>query len=102
MILSDSGRQLLERLSAEGKSTRLFAEDLPLAKALEVAGLLFLIGQDEPYAVITQRGDTSWQSSASRRYSNRPAASWNSHASELNTAGSKRLSRTASAFNGFT
>lgn len=56
MILSDSGRQLLERLSAEGKSTRLFAEDLPLAKALEVAALLFLIGQDEPYAVITPKG----------------------------------------------
>ena len=53
MILSDSGRQLLERFSAEGKSTRLFAEDLPLAKALETVGLFFLIGQDEPYAGIT-------------------------------------------------
>lgn len=56
MKLRDVERQLLEKLAAEGKTTRLFAEDLPVAKALEVVGLLFLIGQDEPYAVITPKG----------------------------------------------
>jgi hypothetical protein len=56
MILRDVERQLLEKLAAEGKTTRLFAEDLPIAKALEAVGLLFLIGQDEPYAVITPKG----------------------------------------------
>ena len=56
MILRDVERHLLEKLAAEGKTTKLFAEDLPVAKALEVVGLLFLIGQDEPYAVITPKG----------------------------------------------
>jgi hypothetical protein len=58
MILRDVERHLLEKLAAEGKSTRLFAEDVPVAKALEAVGLLFLIGQDEPYAVITPKGRT--------------------------------------------
>jgi hypothetical protein len=56
MILRDVERHILEKLAAEGKSTRLFAEDVPIAKALETVGLLFLIGQDEPYAVITPKG----------------------------------------------
>ena len=56
MKLRDVERQLLEKLAAEGKTMRLYAEDLPVAKALEVVGLLFLIGQDEPYAVITPKG----------------------------------------------
>jgi hypothetical protein len=54
--LSNDGRQLLERLATEGKATRLFADDLPVAKSLVVDGLLFLIGQDDPYAVITPKG----------------------------------------------
>jgi hypothetical protein len=37
-------RQLLERLAAEGKSTRLYESDVPVAKSLEGVGLLFLIG----------------------------------------------------------
>jgi hypothetical protein len=56
MILRDVERHLLEKLAAEGKSTRLFAEDVPIAKALEAVGLLFLIGETEPYAVITPKG----------------------------------------------
>ena len=56
MSLSDRERRLLEKLAAEGKATRLFAEDLPLAKSLEAADLLFLIGQVDPYAVITPKG----------------------------------------------
>ena len=46
--LTEPERQLLNRLAAEGKATRLYESDLPLAKALEAVGLLFLIGQDEP------------------------------------------------------
>jgi hypothetical protein len=56
MILRDVERHLLEKLAAEGKTTKLFAENLPLAKALEAMGLVFLIGQHEPYAVITPKG----------------------------------------------
>lgn len=55
-VLTDSERQLLEKLAAEGKATRLLAEDLSVAKSLEANGLLFLIGKDDPYAVITPKG----------------------------------------------
>ena len=54
--LTDPERQLLERRAAEGKATRLFAEDLSVANSLKSAGLLFLIGEVEPNAVITPRG----------------------------------------------
>ena len=54
--LTDPERQLLKRLSAEGKSTRLYEADVPVAKSLEGVGLLFLIGEVEPYAVITPKG----------------------------------------------
>ena len=54
--LTDPERQLLERLAAEGKATRLFESDAPVAKSLEGVGLLFLIGEVEPYAVITPKG----------------------------------------------
>jgi hypothetical protein len=47
--------QLLH-LAAEGKATRLYESDLPGAKSLEGVGLLFLIGEVEPYAVITPKG----------------------------------------------
>ena len=56
MILTDPERQLLGRLAAEGKSTRLYEADVPVAKSLEGVGLLFLIGEVEPYAVITPKG----------------------------------------------
>ena len=52
MIFSDSERQLLDRLAAEGKATRLLDEELATAKDLEAAGLLFLIGLT---AVVTPR-----------------------------------------------
>ena len=54
--LTEPERQLLERLAAEGKATRLYADDMPIAKSLEGVGLLFLIGEVEPYAVITPKG----------------------------------------------
>ena len=50
--LTEPERQLLERL----KATRLYADDMPIAKSLEGVGLLFLIGEVEPYAVITPKG----------------------------------------------
>ena len=52
MIFSDSERQLLDRLAAEGKATRLLDEELATAKDLEARGLLFLIGLT---AVVTPR-----------------------------------------------
>jgi hypothetical protein len=54
--LTEPERQLLERLATEGKATRLYEGDLPIAKSLESVGLLFLIGEVEPYAVITPKG----------------------------------------------
>jgi hypothetical protein len=54
--LTEPERQLLERLAAQGKSTRLYESDMPVAKSLEGVGLLFLIGETEPYAVITPKG----------------------------------------------
>ena len=48
-------RQLLEMLAAEGKATRLRDEDLLIAKALEEAGLVFVI-RATPDAIITPRG----------------------------------------------
>jgi hypothetical protein len=54
--LTEPERQLLERLASEGKSTRLYEADVPVAKSLEGVGLLFFIGQVEPYAVITPKG----------------------------------------------
>jgi hypothetical protein len=54
--LTEPERQLLERLASEGKSTRLYEADVPVAKSLEGVGLLFLIGQVEPSAVITPKG----------------------------------------------
>ena len=49
-------QQLFRRLAAEGKATRLYEGDVPIAKSLEGVGLLFLIGEVEPYAVITPKG----------------------------------------------
>jgi hypothetical protein len=54
--LTEPERQLLDRLAAEGKATRLYESDLPVAKSLESIGLLFLIGEVEPYAIITPKG----------------------------------------------
>ena len=54
--MKDRERQLLERLAAEGKATRLYESDVSVAKSLEAAGVLFLIGEVEPCAVITPKG----------------------------------------------
>ena len=54
--LTDPERLLLERIATEGKSTRLYEADEPVAKSLEGVGLLFLIGEVEPHAVITPKG----------------------------------------------
>jgi hypothetical protein len=53
--VTEGERQLevLERLAAEGKATRLLDEELALAKALEKEGLLFLVGTT---AVMTPKG----------------------------------------------
>ena len=44
VALTDSERQLLERLAGEGKATRLTLGELQVAKSLEADGLLFMIG----------------------------------------------------------
>ena len=54
--LEDRERQLLERLAAEGKATKLYIEDLAVAEELVRAGLLFLVGAGEPCAIITPKG----------------------------------------------
>lgn len=54
--MTDDERQLLNRLAVEGKSTRLYEDDLQVAQSLKTSGMLFLIGEDEPYAVITPKG----------------------------------------------
>ena len=65
-IPTEPDRQLLDRLAAEGKATRLYQADVPVAKSLEGVGLLFLIGEVEPYAIITPKGrrllaDLDWK-----------------------------------------
>ena len=40
-MLSDSERQLLDRLAAEGKATRLTLSELEVAKSLEADGTSF-------------------------------------------------------------
>jgi hypothetical protein len=41
---------------SSGKATRLYEDDLHVALSLKTSGMLFLIGEDEPYAVITPKG----------------------------------------------
>ena len=55
VALGDRERQLLDRLAAEGKPTRLVGEDLLIAKALEEAELVFVI-RDTLDAIITPKG----------------------------------------------
>ncbi len=52
-MLTERERQLLRKLAAEGKATRLLDEELATAKALEADGFLFLVGLA---AVVTPRG----------------------------------------------
>jgi len=42
-MLNDSEHQLLDRLAAEGKATRLTLSELNVAKSLETDGLIFMI-----------------------------------------------------------
>ncbi len=51
--LTDRERQLLERLAAEGKQTRLALAEIETAKLLEMAGLVFVVRYT---AVITPKG----------------------------------------------
>jgi hypothetical protein len=53
--LTEPERRLLEMLAAEGKATRLMDEDLLIAKALEEAGLVFVI-RNTLDAIITPKG----------------------------------------------
>ena len=50
--MTERERELLERLAAEGKPTRLFDEELGIARQLETDGLLFLVGTS---AVVTPK-----------------------------------------------
>jgi hypothetical protein len=60
VALGDRERQLLEKLAAEGKATRLMAEDLQIAKWLEKDAFVFLVratpDQGAAYAIITPKG----------------------------------------------
>ena len=49
-------RQLLEKIAAEGKATKIAHDELRVAKVLEGDGLLFLVGDDKAHAVITPKG----------------------------------------------
>jgi hypothetical protein len=42
-MLNDSERELLDRLAAEGKATRLTLSELEAAKSLDAEGLIFMI-----------------------------------------------------------
>jgi len=55
VVLTESERQLLERLAAEGKRTRLTLGELEVAKSLEADGLVFMV-RDTLDAVITAKG----------------------------------------------
>jgi hypothetical protein len=55
VAISDRERQLLEKLATEGKPTRLTDEDMLIAKALEEAGLVFLV-RNTLDAIITPKG----------------------------------------------
>ena len=55
VVLTDSERQLLERLAGEGKRTRLTFGELEVASSLEAEGLVFMIGNTLD-AVITAKG----------------------------------------------
>ena len=53
--MTDSERQLLERLAAVGKASRLTLGEVQVAKSLENDGLLFMV-RDTAYAIITPKG----------------------------------------------
>ena len=55
VALTDSERQLLERLAGEGKATRLTLGELQVAKSLEADGLVFMI-RNTLDAIITPKG----------------------------------------------
>jgi hypothetical protein len=55
VVSTDSERELLERLAAEGKRTRLTLGELQVAKSLEADGLVFMVANTLD-AVITPKG----------------------------------------------
>jgi len=56
VVLTEQERELLERLSAEGKATELRSGESHGAKALEKADLVFLVPGGTGRAIITPRG----------------------------------------------
>ncbi len=54
--LTNDERRLLERLSAEGRATALKSGEICIARALEMAYLVFLVPDGSDGAVITPRG----------------------------------------------
>ena len=53
--LSDTERQLLEKLAEAGKPTELNGEDLLLGRLLQQKGLVLVV-RDSAFAVITPKG----------------------------------------------
>jgi hypothetical protein len=53
--LTDKERELLERLAAEGKASRLALGELQIAKSLEAEGLIFMI-RNTLDAIVTPKG----------------------------------------------
>ena len=51
--MTDLERELLERLAAEGKATRLALSEIDTAKSLEASGFVFLVGDT---AIVTPKG----------------------------------------------
>ncbi len=54
--LTNDEQRLLERLSAEGKATALDSGEIGVARALEMADLVFVLPDGSGGAVITPRG----------------------------------------------
>jgi hypothetical protein len=55
VAITDSERELLDRLATEGKATRLMLGELQVAKSLEAVGLIFMISNTLD-AIITPKG----------------------------------------------
>jgi len=54
VAVNERERQLLEKIAAEGKATKIGHDELRVAKVLEGDGLLFLAGDES--AIITPKG----------------------------------------------
>jgi len=54
VAVNERERQLLEKIAAEGKATKIAHDELRVAKVFEGDGLLFLVGDES--AIITPKG----------------------------------------------